>query len=223
MSRSLFVTDEVRDYVQHWGAREHPVLARCREDTQAMPNSSMQISPEQGGFMQAMVAALRARRALEVGVFTGYSSTAMALAMQAIHGDDAQLIGLDVSAEYTDRARAYWREAGVDTIAQLRLGPAAEHLRRLLAEGEADSFDLMFVDADKTGYAEYYELGLRLLRSGGMMLLDNMLWSGDVADPSKTEPDTNALRALAQHIHDDRRVDMTLATIGDGLSVVIKR
>src|SRR5690349_12750768 len=133
MSRSLAVSDEVRDYVQRWGAREHPVLARCREETQAMPNHSMQISPEQGGFMQTMVAALHARRALEVGVFTGYSSTATALAMQAIHGEDALLIGLDVSEEYTAKARGYWREAGVDRITQIRIGPATDSLRRLLA------------------------------------------------------------------------------------------
>ena len=223
MSRSEFVSDKVRDYVQRWGAREHPVLARCREETAAMPNANMQISCEQGAFMQTLVAAIHARRALEVGVFTGYSSTAMALAMQALHGDDALVIGLDTSEEYTARARKYWKAAGVDHITQLRLGPAADSMKHLIAEGDEESFDLIFIDADKTGYAAYYELGLRLLRSGGLMLIDNMLWSGRVADDSEADENTTALRDLARHIHDDKRVDMTLATIGDGLSIVVKR
>jgi len=223
MSRSEFVSDQVRDYVQRWGAREHPVLARCREETAAMSNASMQISCEQGAFMQILVSAIHARRALEVGVFTGYSSTAMALAMQAIHGDDALVIGLDTSEEYTAKARNYWKAAGVDHITQLRLGPAAETMKHLIAEGDEESFDLVFIDADKTGYAAYYELGLRLLRSGGLMLIDNMLWSGRVADDNEADDNTTALRDLARHIHDDKRVDMTLATIGDGLSIVVKR
>ena len=223
MSRSEFVSDQVREYVQRWGAREHPVLKRCREETAAMPNAAMQISCEQGAFMQTMAAAIHARRALEVGVFTGYSSTAVALTMQAIHGDDALVIGLDTSEDYTAKARNYWKAAGVDHIVQLRLGPAADTMKHLIAEGDEESFDLMFIDADKTGYDAYYELGLRLLRSGGLMLIDNMLWSGRVADPGEDAADTQALRALAQKIHDDKRVDMTLATIGDGLSVVVKR
>ena len=223
MSRSEFVSDQVRDYVQRWGAREHPVLARCREETQAMPNARMQISPEQGAFMQTMAAAARARRVLEVGVFTGYSSLAVALTLQAMHGGDARLVGLDVSEEYTDRARRYWRDAGVDAIVELKLGPAADSMKRLIAEGGAGGFDMMFIDADKTGYDTYYEQGLELLRSGGMMLIDNMLWSGRVADPGEDAADTAALRSLARKIHDDERVDMTLATIGDGVSVVVKR
>ncbi|HEX8233855.1 MAG TPA: class I SAM-dependent methyltransferase [Caulobacteraceae bacterium] len=223
MSRSLGLTDPVRAYVQRWGARETGALARCREETAAMPNARMQISPEQGAFMQVLAFAIHARRALEVGVFTGYSSTAVALAMQAMHGEDACLVACDTSEDYTARARGYWKEAGVDHIVQLRLGPALDTLKHLLAEGDAGSFDLMFIDADKTGYDAYYECGLRLLRSGGVMLIDNMLWGGDVADESNTSPDTEALRALARKIHDDRRVDMTLATIGDGLSVLVKR
>lgn len=223
MSRSLGLTDPVRDYIQRWGARENGALARCREETAAMPNARMQISAEQGAFMQVMACAIHARRALEVGVFTGYSSTAVALAMQAMHGEDALLIACDTSEDYTAKARGYWKEAGVDHIVQLRLGPALDTLNHLLAEGEAESFDLMFIDADKTGYEAYYKCGLKLLRSGGMMLIDNMLWNGDVADEANTSPDTEALRALARKVHDDRRVDMTLASIGDGLSVVVKR
>ena len=223
MSASEFVSEQVRDYVQQYGTREHGALRRCREETDAMPNRQMQISPEQGALMQTLAYAIHARRALEVGVFTGYSSIAIALAIQAMHGDDARLVACDVSEDYTAKARGYWAEAGVDHIVDLRIAPATETLKHLIAEGEGESFDLMFIDADKTSYDAYYELGLKLLRTGGLMLIDNMLWSGKVADPSESGPDTVALRALAAKIHDDKRVDMSLATVGDGLSVVVKR
>ena len=223
MSTSIGVNDAVRAYVQRYGAREHPVMRRCREETAALANASMQISCEQAAVMQVLAKAIHARRALEVGVFTGYSSLAVALAMQESHGDDACLVACDVSEAYVAQARKYWAQAGVDHVVQLRLGPAADTLRHLLAEGQGDSFDLAFIDADKTGYDAYYELCLQLLRPGGMMLIDNMLWGGSVADPSNTEADTAALRALAARIHDDKRVDMALATVGDGLSMVVKR
>ena len=224
MSRTLGVSDEVRDYVQRFGAREHPVLRRCREETNTMGDiSRMQVSCEQGALMQVLVKAVHARRAVEVGVFTGYSSTAVALAMQEIHGSDACLVACDLSEEYASRARRYWDQAGVSRLIQLRIGPAAETLKHMLAEGQGEHFDMAFIDADKTGYDAYYELCLQLLRSGGLMLIDNMLWGGSVADPANREADTQALRTLAAKIHDDRRVDMALATIGDGLSVVVKR
>ena len=223
MSRSFFLPEPVQAYVQAWGVRDHPVLERCRRETQAGERSSMQISPEQGAFMQTLVHATGARRALEVGVFTGYSGMAVALAMQAVHGEDCRLVACDISETYVAKARGYWREAGVDQLIETRIGPAADSLRTLLAEGHGDSFDLMFIDADKTGYDAYYELGLQLLRPRGLMLIDNMLWGGSVADPSERDADTEALRALAGKIHADERVDMTLATVGDGLSVVVKR
>lgn len=223
MSRSFFLPEDVQAYVQAWGVRGHPVLERCRRETQAGERSSMQISPEQGAFMQTLVHATGARRALEVGVFTGYSGMAVALAMQAVHGEDCRLVACDISETYVAKARGYWREAGVDQLIETRIGPAADSLRTLLAEGNGDSFDLMFIDADKTGYDAYYELGLQLLRPRGLMLIDNMLWGGAVADPSDRDADTEALRALAGKIHADERVDMTLATVGDGLSVVVKR
>ena len=222
-NRTLQLDDRLYRYVLDHSLREHPAQAALREATRRHPHAGMQISPEQGQLMALLVKLLGARRTIEIGVFTGYSSTAMALAMQAIHGDDALVVGLDVSEDYTAQARKYWKAAGVDHVVQLRVGPAADTLKHLIAEGDAGTFDLMFIDADKTGYDAYYELGLRLLRSGGLMLIDNMLWGGDVADPDKTSPDTEALRALARKIHDDKRVDMTLATIGDGLSVVVKR
>jgi caffeoyl-CoA O-methyltransferase len=225
MSRSLGLSEPVRAYLQRFGAREHPVLANCREETHRdlAGKAGMQISPEQGALMQVLAHAIRARRAIEVGVFTGYSSTAVALAMKKMHGGDAVLVECDLSEEYVARARGYWAEAAVDDVVSTRLGPAAQSLKDLLEEGLAGSFDLAFIDADKTGYDVYYELCLELLRPGGMILIDNMLWSGAVADPSDRDTDTQALRALAAKIHDDGRVDMTLAGVGDGLSVVVKR
>jgi predicted O-methyltransferase YrrM len=223
MSASIGVSENVRTYVQHWGVREHPALARCRADTAADARSVMQISPEQGALMQVLAKALRARHALEVGVFTGYSSTAVALAMKAMHGSAAELIACDISEDFVHRARGYWREAGLQDVITPCIGPAAESLRGLIDDGREGTFDLMFIDADKTGYDTYYELGLRLLRPGGVMLIDNMLWNGAVAEVGDTSADTIALRALAAKIHADDRVDMTLATVGDGLSVVVKR
>ncbi len=223
MSGAIGLSDEIKAYVQTWGVREHPALARCRAETAADPRARMQIDPEQGAFMGVLIAATRARRAIEVGVFTGYSSTATALALEAIHGEKAELVACDLSTDFIERARGYWREAGVEDVITTRVGPAAQTLQALIEEGRAAAFDLMFIDADKTGYDAYYELGLALLRPGGTMLIDNMLWSGKVADPADTSPDTAALRHLAAKIHADDRVDMTLATIGDGLSVVVKR
>ncbi|MGI8841107.1 MAG: O-methyltransferase [Caulobacteraceae bacterium] len=223
MSSSMGLSESVKAYVQAWGVREHPVLARCRADSAGDARARMQISPEQGAVMQVLAKAIGARRALEVGVFTGYSSTAVALALKAMHGGAAELVACDISQDYVSRARRYWREAGVEDIVAVRLGPAEASLEGLIDEGRAGAFDLMFIDADKTGYDTYYELGLRLLRPGGLMLIDNMLWSGAVADPADTSADTIALRALAAKIHADDRVDMTLATVGDGLSMVAKR
>jgi len=224
MSKSEFVSDPVREYVQRFGVREHPALARCRRDTEAMGGiARMQISPEQGAVMAVMARAIGARRAVEVGVFTGYSSTAVALVMKAMHGADAELVALDLSAEYMGRARDYWTEAGVADVIHPRLGPAADSLDAMLAQGRAGQFDMAFIDADKTGYDAYYERCLELLRPGGLMLIDNMLWSGRVAEPAETGADTEALRALAAKIHADERVEAALATIGDGLSVIAKR
>ena len=225
MSRSFGLPDDVRDYVQKFGTREHPVLLRCREETarDLGRRAGMQISPEQGALMQVLAHAIRARRAIEVGVFTGYSSTAVALAMQSMHGRDALLIACDLSEEFVGRARGYWAEAGVEGVVAARLGPADRSLKDLIEEGLSASFDLAFIDADKTGYDAYYELCLKLLRPGGLILIDNMLWSGQVADARDQDPDTVALRSLAAKIHADGRVDMTLAGVGDGLSVVVKR
>lgn len=221
MLRPFGVSDEVRDYVQKWGVREHVVLQKCRRETRALAHFTMQISPEQGAFMQALAHATNASRVLEVGVFTGYSSTAIALTLKELHGDKAKLVACDISEEYTAKARGYWREAGVDDIIELHLGSAKATLEGLVRDGE--SFDMMFIDADKTSYGAYYELGISLLRKGGTMLIDNMLWSGRVADPTDHDDSTDALRDLAKRIHADERVTATIATVGDGVGIVVKR
>lgn len=223
MSSSLGLTPDVVRYLADVNPPEHPVLARCREETQRMPLALMQISPEQGAFMQIIARMVRARRAFEIGVFTGYSSLAVALAMKDMHGGDAKLIACDISEEWTSKARRYWREADVEGIIDLNIAPATETLDRRLAAREEGTYDLGFIDADKPAYDQYYERGLRLLRSGGVMLFDNVLWSGKVADPKETDESTVALRALAKKIRDDARVHSAMAAIGDGILFAIKK
>lgn len=218
MSRLMPVTDDLLAYLAKVGVREHPVLRRCREETQTLSNANMQIGPDQGAFMALLAKLLGARRYLEIGSFTGYSALSVALAMPG----DGRVVALDVSKEYTDRARGYWKEAGVDTRIDLRLGPALETLDRMIAQNEA-AFDFAFIDADKSNYDGYYECILQLLRQGGLIALDNMLWGGKVADPAQNDADTAALRALNAKIHADERVDMVLAAIGDGVMLARKR
>jgi caffeoyl-CoA O-methyltransferase len=225
MSSTLQLSKPVVDYVIRVGVREHPALLRCRQETtrDLGRRAGMQISPEQGAVMQVLARATGARTAVEVGVFTGYSSTAVALALKAMHGAAARLYACDISEDFVARARRVWRAAEVEDVIEARLGPAANSLGALLDEGLAGTIDMAFIDADKTGYDAYYELSLKLLRPGGLMLIDNMLWDGLVADPAARDPDTEALRRLAAKIAADERVDMTLATVGDGLSMVVKR
>jgi caffeoyl-CoA O-methyltransferase len=172
----------------------------------------MQIAPEQGAFLAMLARITCACRCLEVGVFTGYSSLSVALALPPA----GRIVALDVSKAFTDRARTYWREAGVEEKIDLRLGPGAASLDSMIAAGEGP-FDFAFIDADKPNYDAYYERALRLLKPGGLIAFDNMLWSGAVADESVTDADTSALRALNAKIHADERVDMALATVGDGV------
>lgn len=188
-----------------------------------MPNAQMQISAEQGAFMQVIARMLNAKRAFEIGVFTGYSSTAVALTMKELNPVGARLLACDISEDYTTKARDYWREAQVDSIIELVIAPAAQTLDARIAAGEAGQYDLGFIDADKTGYDSYYERGLQLLRKGGVMLFDNVLWSGRVADPADTSADTSALRALAQKAKSDTRVHAAMTNIGDGLLICVKR
>jgi caffeoyl-CoA O-methyltransferase len=222
MSSSLGLTPDLIRYLADVNPPEHPVLARCRAETQAMPDARMQISAEQGAFMQALVRMIGARRAFEVGVFTGYSALAVALAMKE-RGAGARLLACDINEAWTAKAQLYWREAGVDGMIDLTLQPATETLDQRLAAREAGTYDFGFIDADKTGYDDYYERGLKLLRPGGVMLFDNMLWGGAVADPSNKTPDTVALRALAHKAKTDDRGHAAMTAVGDGLLIVVKR
>jgi predicted O-methyltransferase YrrM len=179
----------------------------------------MQISPEQGQFMAFLVRAIGARHCLEVGTFTGYSALVCAQALPP----DGELVALDISEEWSAIARRYWDEAGVAGKVRLQLGPAGESLRRLRRQGREGSFDFMFIDADKTGYPDYVEQGFHLLRPGGLIVVDNVLWSGLVADPDVSDADTAALRSLNECLHDDHRFDLSMVPIGDGLSLLRKR
>lgn len=223
MSTSLGLSPEVVAYLGEVNPPEHPALTRCREETAKLPNAMMQISPEQGAFMQVIARMTNAQRAFEIGVFTGYSSLATMLAMRDMFGDQAHLLACDVSEEYTSKARHYWKEANVAHLIDLQIRPANETLDQRLAAGEEGKFDLGFIDADKSAYDGYYERGLRLLRRGGVMLFDNMLWSGRVAHPENMTPDTAALRDLAFKARNDDRVHVAMTSIGDGVLMCIKK
>lgn len=218
-NKSFQLTDDVHRYLIDVSLRETGIQRRLREETAKLPQAGMQIAPEQGQFMALLVKLLGARKTVEVGVFTGYSSLTTALALPS----DGELFACDISAEWTDVAQRYWREAGVSHKIRLRLGPAAETLEALLAEGHGETVDFAFIDADKVGYPAYYEKTLRLLRPGGLVVFDNMLWSGKVADPRQTDTDTETLRALSRSLRDDDRIDVSLIPVADGLTLARKR
>jgi caffeoyl-CoA O-methyltransferase len=214
-NRTLRLDDRTYEYLLAHSLREHPALAQLRAETASHPRVNMQIAPEQGQFMQLLVRLTGARRAIEVGVFTGYSSLAVMLAMPP----DGRLLALDVSEEYTAVARRHWQAAGVLDRIELVLAPAGETLDARLAAGEAGRYDFAFIDADKTGYLGYYEQLLKLLRPGGLIAVDNTLWDGEVANPANREADTMALRAFNDFLHRDPRVDLALLPVGDGLTL----
>ncbi len=218
MSRMMPVTPALIDYVYRYGAREVPAQVKSRKETAELPMAMMQIGPDQGAFMGLMAKAIGAKRCLEIGVFTGYSALSVALALPA----DGKIVALDISKDFTDRARPIWKEAGVEGKIDLRIGPALDSLDKMIAAKEGP-FDFAFIDADKPNYDGYYERVLKLLRPGGLIAIDNVLWSGAVADPANNDESTTALRALNIKIHGDSRVDMALATIGDGVMLAVKR
>lgn len=218
-TRSLGLSDSVYEYLLAHSLREPELLAELRKETAELPAARMQISPEQGQFMALLVELMGAARAIEVGVFTGYSSLRLALALPA----DGQLLACDVSEEFTSMARRYWDRAGVRSKVQLVIAPASETLQARIESGEAGSYDIAFIDADKDNYQVYYEQCLQLLRPGGLLLVDNVLWSGSVADDANQESSTVAIRALNDHIHQDERVTASLLPVGDGLYLVRKR
>ena len=207
------------EYIRNVSVDEADVLRRLREETAAHPKALMQIPPEQGQFFRVLVGMLQARKTLEIGVFTGYSSLVTALALPP----EGRIVACDISDQFTSVARRYWREAGVDQKIDLRIGPAAETLMSLLAEGRGESFDMAFIDADKTGYDTYYELSLQLVRPGGVIVLDNMLREGNITDPTTTDENTLAIRALNQKLGRDSRVISALLSIADGVTLAWKK
>ena len=212
------ITDELAAYIRAVTLREPEPLRRLRESTEDHPNASMQTSPEQGQFLNLMARLVGARKTLEVGVFMGYSSTWVALALP----DGGKVIACDVSEEYTSRARNTWREAGVEDKIDLRIAPALSTLQGLIDRGEAGTFDFAFIDADKRNYANYYESALALVRAGGLIVADNVLWDGNVVNPADTDPDTEAIRAFNRKLHNDSRIAVSMAMIGDGLTLACK-
>lgn len=219
MDRSIPLTDHLLDYIRQIGVREHEILAQCRRETQAQEDLAvMQISPEQGAFMAMLIKLTSAKKCLEVGVFTGYSTLNAALAVP----DDGKVVALELSAEYLAKAQSYWTQAGAAQKIEPHLGPALDSLRRLTV-AEADTFDFAFIDANKDDYDAYYEASLTLMKSGGLIAIDNVLWGGAVADMADQDDSTIAIRRLNEKIADDSRVDICLAGIGDGLFLCRKR
>jgi len=219
-NKSIVVTDPIYDYILSASLREPEVLKLLREETARHTYSNMQIAPEQGQFMALLVELTGARKILEIGVFTGYSSTSLALALSP----DGHITACDISEEFTAVARRYWDQAGVSDKIDLRLGPALDTLDSLIAEGRSGSYDLAFIDADKANYDGYYERALDLLRVGGLLLVDNVLWNGKVVEDSAfDDADTAAIRALNEKIHADPRVTISLLPVADGLTLALKR
>jgi len=217
-NRTLSIDDRVYDYLLSVSLKESDLLKQLRAETAAIEFSEMQIAPEQGQFMALLVKLMGARRALEIGTFTGYSSISIASALP----QGGELVCCDDSDEWTLMAKKYWQQAGLEDRIDFRLGDAARTLQALVDEGQAGTFDFIFIDADKQNYPLYYELSLNLLRTGGLMAVDNTLWSGDVADPENMEPGTRAIRRFNEMLKQDERVEISLVPIGDGLTLVHK-
>jgi len=218
MSRQYSFDERTYQYLLRTGVREPEVARRLREETQTLPNAVMQIGPDQGQFMQLLVQLLRARKTIEVGVFTGYSALWVALGLP----DDGRIVACDISEEYTSMGKRYWKEAGVDHKIDLRLAPGLETLDGLLPS-ERETFDFAFIDADKTNYENYYERALKLLRAGGLIAVDNTIWSGRVADPAEQTADTVAIRKFNEKLLGDDRITLSMLTVGDGLTLALKR
>jgi caffeoyl-CoA O-methyltransferase len=217
--KTLGLNNQLYDYLLSVSLREPDILQQLRQETAHLPNAIMQIAPEQGQFMALLVQLLSATKTLEVGVFTGYSSLCVALALPL----NGKIVACDVSEEYTAMARRYWEAAGVADKIDLRLAPALETLDELLAAGLAGTFDFAFIDADKRNYEGYYERSLQLIRPGGLIAIDNVLWSGRVAEPQAQDNQTQVIRALNEKLHHDKRITLSMVPIADGLTLALKR
>jgi predicted O-methyltransferase YrrM len=218
-SLSYAIEDDIYRYLIDNSVREPNVLAELRQETLKLPNHNMQISPEHGQFMGLLVRATGAKRAVEVGTYTGYSSIAVAQALPS----DGKLICCDISKDYTDIARKYWKKAGVEQKVELRLGPGVQTLDGLIKEGKSGTIDFSFIDADKPGYDNYYERLLTLTRPGGLILLDNIFQGGRILEASSTREGTVAMQALNKKLHADERVHLSMLPIGDGVTLCLKK
>jgi len=218
-NQTIGLSDDLAAYVRQVGVREPEVLVRLREETAKLPRHGMQIAPEEGAFLAMLVELIGARRCIEVGTFTGYSSLAVALALP----DDGSLLCCDVSEEWTSVAQRAWAEAGVAGKIELRIAPASETLDQVIASGEQATYDFAFVDADKSGYDGYYEQLLQLVRPGGLIAFDNTLWGGEVLDADSDDADTRALRALNLKLSTDERISLCLLPVADGVTLARKR
>lgn len=218
-NQTLGLTPAMHSYLLTNSLREPAILTQLRQETAQQPMAQMQIAPEQGQFMALLVQLMGAKRTLEVGVFTGYSALVVALALPA----DGQVVACDVDEEYTAIAQRYWQQAGVADKIELHLRPAVETLDHLIASGQANSFDFAFIDADKSNYDRYYEQALQLVRPGGLIAIDNVFWSGQVADPEVQDNRTQKIRALNQKLHQDERVSLSMVPIADGLTLALRR
>lgn len=217
-TKTLGLDERLYQYLLSVSLREPEILRQLRQETARLPAANMQIAPEQGQFLALLVKLLKAKKTIDIGVFTGYSSLVVALALPS----DGKVIACDVSEEYTSIARRYWQQAGVIDKIDLRIAPALVTLEQLLAAKEAGTFDFIFIDADKSNYDNYYELALQLVRPGGLIAIDNVLWSGQVADPQVQDNRTNAIRALNEKLHQDERVTISMLAIADGLTLAMK-
>jgi caffeoyl-CoA O-methyltransferase len=217
-NRTLAIDDRIYDYLCEVAIDESELLFQLRQETAKLEYAVMQISPEQGQFMSLLVKLIGAKRAIEVGTFTGYSSICVASAMP----DDGELICCDISPQWTDIAEKYWARAKLENKINLFTQPAEQTLQTLIDDGQQSSFDFIFIDADKQNYIQYYEMALTLLRKGGLIAVDNTLWSGAVADPENDEPGTRAIRRFNQMVKEDTRVSKSLLPVGDGLTLILK-
>ncbi|MUG93562.1 methyltransferase domain-containing protein [Scytonema sp. UIC 10036] len=212
-------TDGLYEYLLSVSLREPEILFQLREETACYPRANMQVAPEQGQFLAFLAKLIGAKKTLEVGVFTGYSSLSVALALP----EDGKIVVCDISEEFTSVARRYWQQAGVAHKIELRLAPGIESLENLLAHGQAESFDFAFIDADKENYPHYYDLVLQLVRPGGLIVIDNVLWSGRVIQPAVQDSATIAIRDFNNKLSQDNRIDLSLLPIADGLTLARKR
>ena len=213
----LSYTSDLRDYVWKNGLREHPALKNLRTETARLPHARMQICPEQGALMGNLIRMLSAKRTIEIGTYTGYSAMAVALALP----EDGEVLACDISEEWTSIGKNAWEKAGISHKINLQLAPAVDTLEKILAKGKENFFDFAFIDADKANYPKYYEQCLKLIRKGGVIVIDNVLWGGSVIDTKRNDEDTNAIRELNKFISTDTRVSPSMIPVGDGLTLAV--